>query len=692
MSRILHWRFCGTLSLLLTVVMILPIMAIAGSVTTSVKPVVISNQPGNYKIGIGKGEDARVGTKGVISRNRKDIAKFEITSVEWGYSCVKLTDVDASETILVGDGVSLTSVPPPAKIKSKSGAGKTIGFLLLVGALAALGGGHGGGHSGGTAALSVQAQSTSLPADGTSTTTVTATIVDSKNAAVPDGTPVTFSASAGAIAPAETTTTAGHATAILTAGSAAGTSVVTARAGGKESTVTVSFLPSDQGNRGSIALQATPASIQVLNSGGPDTESSVVATCRDAGGNLATSGDVTFTSSLGSVIGTAPINATTGQATTNFSSSQTGDAQITASWSGASAQITIKVTAGPPHSVTAECTPSAIECDGNSFATVTVTITDIAGNPVTDGTVVDFTVQADATGGGNGSVTPELRTTAGKASALLFSRDSSGNASAPGTATVTAVVPRAKQITAGLPAPAVDISNHETQVVFTSLDVAEVHIGANPVNIRGWDFVNNTTTVEAVVYDSHHNPVPDGTAVYFSANHGMIYGTAGVAGKVAMSTTKLGHAQATVVSDASGDGSWNGLVDVTATSGNVTLTVPGLIIFSGPPLFANCSLTINPIALETTMDSATVVIIARDLNSNPVVDGTKITASATRGTLTGNMTTLSGVVMLTLNTSTDVTNPTPPGPGKLTISIDSGGTGLPVTLEQDYTIVPPPGP
>jgi adhesin/invasin len=691
MSRILHWRFCGTLSVMLAICMVLPVMALAGSVVGSAKPVVISNSPGDYKISLGKGEDARVGTKGVISRHDKDIAKFEITSVEWGYSCIKLTDVSPNETVLVGDGIHLTTIPAPTKIKKASSAGKTIGFLLLVGALAALGSGKGGGSHGSSAAhtVSLQAEHTSLPADGTSTTPITATVVDGQNAAVPDGTPVTFSASAGAITPASTTTAGGTATATLTSAGTAGPCTVTAHAGSVESTVTVAFVPSDQGNRGSITLEAAPASIQVLNSGGAQAESSVVATCRDEMGALATSGTVTFTSSLGSVIGTAEINPATGEATTNFSSSQTGDAEITAAWSGASANITVKVTAGPPHSITAECTPAAIECDGNSFATVKVTVTDIAGNPVTDGTVVDYTVQADVAGGGNGTVTPQTRTTNGVATALLFSRDSAGGVSLPGTSTVTATVTRAAQLAAGIPAPVADMSNHETQVLFTSLDVAQIHIGANPTNIRGWDFVNATTTVEAVVYDSHHNPVPDGTAVYFTANHGMIYGNSGAAGLVAMSTTKVGHAQATLVSDASGDGTWNGFVDVTARSGNVDITVPGLVIFSGPPVGAHCQISISPTTLLNSGDAATVTIIALDANHNPVVDGTKVDISATKGSIGTSAVTLSGVVQVTLSTSTDPANPTATGTGTVTAKIDSGGSGLPVTVSTNYTVAAP---
>ncbi len=692
MSKILHWRFVGLLSLMLAFVMVLPIAVAAGSIAESAKPVVISNEPGKCKISIGKGEDARVGTKGVISRDGKDISKFEVTSVEWGYAIVRLTDTNEKLPVMVGDSVSLTEVPTPTKIKS-GGAGKTLGFLLFVGALVALGSGSkgGGGHGGSSGAnsLSVQAHDTSLPADGSSTTLITVTVVDSKNASVPDGTPVTFAATAGAITPASTVTTGGQATATLTAGDTQGSCLITATSGSKTGTTTVSFLPSDAGTKGSIVLAASANPIQVLNSGGALTESTITATCRNSQGGLVTSGTVTFTSTIGSVIGTADINGS-GQATTTFSSSQTGEATITATWSGAEASMTVNVTAGPPHSIQTTCLPTAVECDGNSFATVTVTVKDIAGNSVTDGTIVDFTVLPDVNGGGNGTVTPETRTTNGQTTALLFSRDSAGNTSQSGTATVVATIARSKQLAAGIPAPATDISNHETQVIFTSLDVSSIHVGANPLNIRGWDFVGRTTTITALVKDANNNPVPNGTAVYFTANHGMIYGNGGTSGDVAMSTTTLGQATATLVSDASGDGSWNGMVDVTATSGDVTLTVPNLVIFSGPPIFANCTLDVNPASIEACQDSTTIVIQALDINGNPVVNDTDVTIAATKGTLSSTTArTVNGVVIVTLSTSADCANKTTAGPGLITVTIDSGGTGLPVTLTAPYTIAGP---
>lgn len=1030
------------LSLVLIVLMLCPFMAQAGTTGEKGSPVVISNLPNDSKISIGRGEEAQVGTKGAITRNGKDIAKFEITSVEWGYSSIKVSDLASGESIRIGDGVRVTDVPAAGqKIgKKKSGAGVLLGALLVIGGLIALGGKHGGGSSsgGGDNSIALTSDSPTLPANGTSSATITASIVDSHNAAVPDGTTVQFAANSGTIAPATTTTSGGKATATLTAGTSTGTCTVTATSGGKTKSMTVSLVSGGAAIR-SVALLVDKPSIEVLNSGGLASTATITATCREANGQPATTGSVTFTSSIGTITPTAAIGSN-GIATATLSSNNIGDATVTASWQSAQATIPVKVTGGAPHTMLVDCAPASIEADGNSFASITATVKDILGNPVADGTTVNFSVTGDSSGGGNGTIASAVAVVAGKATAFLYSRDGSGAASRPGTATVTATVDaaqaagitpptqtvrnditrvqfvtqqvevaaislqidnspadsipwsqwryagtggpastikykvvaavrdvnhnpvadgtavyftstpgmiygdsgtsdrvtvsttksgtatatlvsdyqqggaipasvrvtvrvgqqtgaleipiiqqsggggttvsrtlqlsanpayvqilgssggvtsstitatcqengqpaqsgtvtfsaskgtvigtapvqngiatttfnsntvgdstitatwggtqasipitvtsgppylisvqvnpgaiecdghsfatvsatvkdisgnpvtdgtsvsfavthdvngggdgtitpeartsngvatalifsrnagnlpskagtatvvvgveRAKQ-SAGIPLPDTDLVNHKTQVQFTSLDVSQIRIGASPLNIRGWDYVGRTSTVTAVVYDSNHNPVPDGTAVYFSANHGMIYGDAGSVGAVALSTTKLGMATATLMSDASGDGTWHGLVDVTATSGSQTITVPGQVIFSGWPSIPHCSAVMEPTTLASVKDSAVITVVALDVNGNPVVDGTVVKVETTKGTLSSTSpTTLGGIVQVTLKTSDDTQNPTQSGAGIVKILIDSGGHnpetgGQPVPLQTAFTV------
>ena len=840
MSRILKSRFINVLSLILAVIMVWPaiVMGATPAEKAPLKPVVISDIPGDCKISVGKGEDVKAGSKGIITRSGKDIAKFEITSVEWGYSTIKVYDNVPGETVRVGDSIQITDTST-AKIKKKSNAGAIIGGVLLLAAILSIKSKHGGSsnNGGGTGtvggppnSIRVVSSIPALEADGNSFAQISATVVDAEGRNVTDGTIVDFQAipdSAGGgnctITQSSATSSGvavaymfskdingniskpGTTTIAVTVGmnqpngvpkpiiplenkivkvqvvsnwvalialsgppisvtdwSKAGSKfnitavvrdadhnavvdgtavyfscdpgmingdsgaindvaasvtklgiatatlvsdyqqvpgkdfpknvVITARCNGQQSSLKIDIVNQSGGGGGTIArslqLTSNPNRIQTSGLVGGVTTSIITATCL-ANGAPATSGSVTFTSSIGSVVGSAQI--VNGIATTSFSSNIIGTADITAKWEDAQATTQVIVTSGPPNLIEVTSAPSSIECDGNAFTTITATVKDVAGNNVTDGTVVKFGVQPDSTGGGNGTITPVASTSNGQATALLISRDSANAISKPGTATVNAAV-RAADQPSGIPVPIADIENHKTQVQFISQDVAEIHVGATKTNIRGWDFVNNTTTIAAVVYDKQHNPVPDGTAVYFTANHGMIYGDSGTAGNVTVSVTKNGQASATLVSDASGDGSWNGLVDITATSGAVTVTAPGMVIFSGWPSFLTSSAVMFPTTIASVKDSAVITIIARDINGNPIVDGTPVSIETTKGTLTsGSTVTAGGVVEVTLKTSEDTANPTQPGPGRIKIRIDSGGhnpeTGNgPLPLSIDFTI------
>jgi len=94
--------------------------------------------------------------------------------------------------------------------------------------------------------VTVAANPISIPANGQSTSTLTATVVDAYNNLVSDGTPVTFTTSAGDLPsnPYVTSTVNGQATAVLTSATQAGTAVITATSGAASGNVTVDFVVS----------------------------------------------------------------------------------------------------------------------------------------------------------------------------------------------------------------------------------------------------------------------------------------------------------------------------------------------------------------------------------------------------------------------------------------------------------------
>ncbi len=106
--------------------------------------------------------------------------------------------------------------------------------------------------------LNVEANPSSIPADGTSTSLVTATVEYAYGNSVVNGTVVTFSTTLGSFPtdPYTTTTLSGVATATLVAPTSVGTALITAAANSKIATTTVTFTA---GSLHHIAVSPAPA-------------------------------------------------------------------------------------------------------------------------------------------------------------------------------------------------------------------------------------------------------------------------------------------------------------------------------------------------------------------------------------------------------------------------------------------------
>lgn len=674
----------GKVSFMLVMALLLSIMAPAHmAYATTTAPVSISsftNAAGDLHINAGKGEGVKSGAKGIILRDEKKIADYEVVSVNWGFSRIEVSNLESGYTIQPGDSAPIMTEEEAPKKKSAFSS-RTLWTVLGVVAAALLikGSSKSGDEGSGTSTIAFAEPEKTIGNDGSVIVTLTVVVRDSSGFTAPDGTVVTFMTTAGRLDRSQVSTSGGRATVRLTKDSSddAEVATVTAKCDGKTATRTVSFIST-------VEIEAEPTTIMVKDAGSSEnTTTTITVTCRDVNGNPATSGEVEFVASQGDIVDKADIGAN-GVVTASFSSGQAGKASVTAMWAKANASVMITVTAGPPNSVTVNSSTGTLICDGNSSATITATVKDMKGNNVVDGTIVKFSVTPDGAGGGNGTITAQATTTNGNATATLTTRDSAGDPSKSGMATVKAEVLMAGQPST-VPAPLIDISN-TTMVQFVGVAVGEIRLGAEPANIRGWDIVGNTTTLKAAVFNTDRQPVPDGTAVYFSSTHGIISG--------GMATTSGGIASIPLVSDASGASSWDGHVDVTAMSGTFSFTQPGLVIFSGPPSPGRCTADISQSSLSAVGGQATISVTALDLNGNPVADGTKVTAITDKGTIANSSsTTTGGSVAFTLTTSTNPESPTQQGDGTVRISIDSGGTnaetgGQAVTLTLPFTVIP----
>src|SRR5712692_1077448 len=136
-------------------------------------------------------------------------------------------------------------------------------------------GGAGGSGTAPITTVSVVASPNTLPPDGTSTSTITAT-VRTAGQLVADGTPVNFTLSSALLGslvpPTMTTTVGGSASVTFTVGTATGTVTVTATSGTASNIVPISIgaaPPPATSVRGLQFISATPAVIGLFGSGQP---------------------------------------------------------------------------------------------------------------------------------------------------------------------------------------------------------------------------------------------------------------------------------------------------------------------------------------------------------------------------------------------------------------------------------------
>ena len=232
---------------------------------------------------------------------------------------------------------------------------------------------------------------------GGATSAITATVRDLYGNFVANGTGVNFATGLGTFQQSGsttyyTTTTGGIVTATLVSGLSIGIAQVSAAAGAVLRVTEVTFTI---GPPRYVTVTALPTNILIVNG-----SSTVTAIVRDVGNNaVANCTVVTFATSLGMI---DPLTATTisGLALATLRSGTRTDTAIVTATTVNSRVGTTEVTFRtpyPPELVVVTADPARIPADGRSASTITVTVTEIYGNPVADGTTVYFFVTAGAT-------------------------------------------------------------------------------------------------------------------------------------------------------------------------------------------------------------------------------------------------------------------------------------------------------
>jgi hypothetical protein len=171
------------------------------------------------------------------------------------------------------------------------------------------------------------------------------------------------------------------------------------------------------------------------------------------------------------------------------------------------------------------------------------------------------------------------------------------------------------------------ILSYSTIITICAGPPFDISVGVTPCNIRGWDVNCVEADICACVVDRYGNPVPDLTAVYFSAEEGMVYSN---------DQTKDGCAHTKYLS---GDARIDGLAIIRAeTKGEIGIVKDStILIVSGPP--ASVTFLSYPHSLLADgISKGDVMVRVLDINDNFVVGGTPVKMKTSFGSVTDGVT------------------------------------------------------
>lgn len=271
--------------------------------------------------------------------------------------------------------VGFASEPPPSV---SSNLGATLNLTTTEGVVSILGA---------PAVVQVAAEQTSLPADGASSSVITATVSDSLGRRLPDQA-VEWNADKGAILGTTKTDARGVAAATLTASVELGVATVQARAGAASGAAMVRFVA---GPPASMTVVATPNNVVADGV----SKSLVTATVRDAFAHPVADYPVNLASSMGNIAATATTNAS-GVATSELTAPLTlGTAIVTATAGSAQAVAHVTFMAGLPASLSVTALPTSLIASGDSQTLITAVVRDGQSHPLS-GVIVAFSTTLGA--------------------------------------------------------------------------------------------------------------------------------------------------------------------------------------------------------------------------------------------------------------------------------------------------------
>ncbi len=518
--------------------------------------------------------------------------------------------------------------------------------------------------------LNVSAEPPVIMADNQSTSKITAMVSDQTNNPVSDGTQVIFDIidGTGTIA-SNQVTVGGVASSTLTSSTQPDTVTIVVQVDQLSDTTTVLYIV---GEPATISVTADSSSLPADGI----TSTRVIAYVFDVVGHAVVDGTrVTFGTDIGDI--TPTVQTTSGQAEAKFTSSITGIATIRASVGDISDELTILLRPGLPNSILLSYNPTSIgvkDSGRNQTLTITAEVLDSKNNPVIDGTFVLFSIYASPGGGEFLSSDEPIPTLNGKAHISLNSGIRSGTVRILARVLDESGVPLIPEVRA----LSTDIIIFAGPPYFENVNdrgTSHLSVGVEPLNVYGWHIVNNTATVTVVVGDKYNNPVPPGTAVYFTTTAGVISTYAGYTDAEGVATVTIHTGQpyptinrfyetyydpnynyhpdfinpaiipgpipdfelSEVINSVGGLDENDGIVRILAVTEGVDADSNSTRIWSVTNLvFSGRITTFNILVSKTVLhptESAFIDFQVYDINGNPIVPGSVISITAEGGKL-----------------------------------------------------------
>jgi len=399
------------------------------------------------------------------------------------------------------------------------------------------------------ASITLTSDSEKIPADGFSSTGITATLTDTAGNPAEDGTEVTFITSMGTLSANTAIVENGNGSVIvsLIAGTNSGIATVVCFSEDVSQAINIQIGDEPLKPVAVIGLAVDPNKIPA------DGFSSAVitATLKDSNGLLVGDGiDVMLSTSLGrfnnnqnSII----VTTDNGEGTVLVSliaGTTAGIANIVCSSNGVTQKTAIQIGHLPVAAIDLSVTPNKIPADGQASALVKAILTDSGGNPVGDGAIV--------------TITTSLGSFTNNQTSITLTTDSSGTVSVsliggttPGVATIACSSNLIIQI---------------AQLQIGDLPTAYIELTADPGMLLADGY--SISIITATLTDISGQPVVKGTAVTFFATPGLTKFSNGETTLTTVTPDDTGVVSVVIIA-----GNQSGLETITATSSGVSKSI-----------------------------------------------------------------------------------------------------------------------